>query len=71
VQPFYSNKAAEYWEQAASIRTVAAQISLTDVRLQLLQAAVQWETLAKEEEGRRNIKQASFATIKEAMALST
>lgn len=65
----YSNKAAEYWEQAASIRTIAAQIFLTDVRLRLLQTAAQREALVRQEEKRQKVGLPSCAPVNEASAL--
>ncbi len=44
------NKAAEYRRHAQEARTVAAWISLKDVREQLLATARHLETLAEEEE---------------------
>ncbi len=51
------NKAAEYRRHAQEARTVAAWISLKDVREQLLATARHLETLAEEEE--RLVQEAS------------
>ncbi|MBQ0820982.1 hypothetical protein KBI52_12270 [Microvirga sp. HBU67558] len=44
------NKAAEYRQQAEQIRTIARQISLSDTKNQLLDAAEHLEVLAADEE---------------------
>ena len=54
------NKAAEYRQQAENIRSIARQISLSDTKNQLLDAAQYLEVLAEEEE--RKARQAASRT---------
>jgi hypothetical protein len=49
-RPSPSDKAAEYREQAEKIRTLARQMSLSDTKSQLLDAARHLDVLAEEEE---------------------
>jgi len=51
------DKAADYREQAETIRSMARQVSLNEPRHKLLEAARDLEVLAKEEE--RKARQAS------------
>ncbi len=51
-EPSPANKAAEYRQQAESIRAIARQISLLDTKRQLLDAAQHLEVLVEEEERR-------------------
>jgi hypothetical protein len=52
------DKAAEYRQQAESIRAIARQISLNEPKNQLLDTAKHLEMLAEEEE--RKAQQAAF-----------
>jgi hypothetical protein len=52
MRPPRKNKAAQFRQQAAEIRTIAPQISILETRFQLLDAAKHLETLAEKEERR-------------------
>ena len=60
------SKAAEYRRQAEEIRTMAQQVSATDLQNQLLSAARQLEVVAEEEE--RQAQKAAFLSEPKAEA---